>query len=132
MCAVAGHSIEITTLYSDAATNTTHFRPDFIPWLDNKTSADSNARVPSRTDLFPASSIGYLRLPAGFRSDWHPAPRKQYVMVLRGMMEVEAGDGERRTFMAGMVLLVTDVQGRGHRTNVISTEDVFLVWVPIP
>jgi hypothetical protein len=132
MCPAAERSIEITTLYSDAATDTTHFRSDFIPWLDNETSADSMAKVPSRTDLLPASSIGYLRLPAGYRSDWHPAPRKQYVMVLRGTAEVEAGDGERRTFTAGTVVLVTDVQGRGHRTNVIGKEDVFLVWVPIP
>jgi hypothetical protein len=53
-------------------------------------------------------------------------------MVLHGTVEIEAGDGERRTFIAGTVVLVTDVHGRGHRTNVIGEEHVFLVWVPIP
>ena len=128
MCPTAERSIEVTTLYSDAATDTTHFRADFIPWLDLKTSVGS---IVSQTDLFPASSIGFLRLPPGHRRDWHPAPRKQYIMVLHGTVEVEAGDGERRTFIAGTVVLVTDVQGRGHRTNVIGEEHVFLVWVPI-
>ena len=40
-------------------------------------------------------------------------------MVLSGLAEVEVGDGERRTFGPGNVLLVTDTEGRGHLTNVI-------------
>jgi hypothetical protein len=53
-------------------------------------------------------------------------------MVLSGKLEVEAGDGERREFTPGTVLLVTDVDGRGHKTNALGTDDVFLVWVPVP
>ena len=113
-------SIPVSRLYSDDA-DVTHFADEEIPW---------GAR--NRTDLFPADQIGFLRMAVGTRTDWHPAPRKQYVMVLEGTMEVEAGDGERRTFEAGSVLLVTDTEGRGHRTNVLGDEDVFLVWVPVP
>ena len=32
-------------------------------------------------------------------------------MVLEGLVEVEAQDGERRTFEPGSVLLVTDTEG---------------------
>ena len=53
-------------------------------------------------------------------------------MMLEGVMEVEAGDGKRREFRAGTVLLVTNTQGRGHRTNVLGNQDVVLVWVPVP
>jgi hypothetical protein len=53
-------------------------------------------------------------------------------MVLTGVMEVEAGDGEKRTFTPGSVLLVTDVDGMGHRTQVVGEQEVLLVWVPIP
>jgi hypothetical protein len=30
------------------------------------------------------------------------------------------------------VLLVMDVDGKGHRTNVLGEQEVFVVWVPIP
>jgi hypothetical protein len=53
-------------------------------------------------------------------------------MVLAGSMEVEAGDGETRIFTPGTVLCVTDIVGRGHQTRVVGTDELLLVWVPIP
>ena len=76
--------------------------------------------------------MGFLRIPVGWKPARHPAPRKQFVMVLTGVLEVEAGDGEKRTFTPGSVLLVTDVDGMGHRTQVVGAQEVLLVWVPIP
>ena len=122
MPALHAQTIQVSRL-DTGADGVTRFSDEEIPW---------SGRAGTRTELFPAEQIGFLRLLAGSRTDWHPAPRKQYVMVLEGTMEVEAGDGERRTFEAGSVLLVTDIEGRGHRTNVLSEEDVFLVWVPVP
>ena len=84
------------------------------------------------TSYVNAEKIGFLRIPRGAKSDWHPAPSKRFVMVLSGLLEVAVGDGERRTFEPGNVLLVTDAQGRGHLTNVLGNQDVFLVWVPVP
>ncbi len=128
----ADQGVAVSTLYTDTAADTTHFRTDTIEWLVDASNPDATAAVAALTELYPATQLGFVRIPAGYRSDWHPAPRKQYVMVLSGKLEVEAGDGERREFTPGTVLLVTDVDGRGHRTNALGTEDVFLVWVPIP
>ncbi len=47
-------------------------------------------------------------------------------------MAVEAGDGETRVFTPGMILLVTDLTGRGHQTRAVGAEDFFLVQVPLP
>ena len=84
------------------------------------------------TPFLDATKIGFLRLPKGYKAGLHPAPAKQFVMVLTGRMEVESGDGEQKQFLPGSVLLVTDTQGSGHRTSVLGNEDVFLVWVPVP
>ena len=104
----------------------THFGDEYLLW---QSGGNPQTLV---TPFLDAEKIGFLRMPQGYRSDWHPAPRKQFVMVLKGVMEVEAGDGNRREFVAGAVLLVTDTQGRGHRTNVLGNQAVFLVWVPVP
>lgn len=107
----------------------THFKDDYIPWQPISGSA---TKSPCVTPFQEATDIGFLRLPVGQESDWHPAPRKQFVMVLAGIMEVEAGDGQKLTFTPGSVLLVTDVNGKGHRTNVLGEQEVLVVWVPIP
>jgi len=117
-------------VYTDSAADMTHFRTDTLEWAPSNPRA--MAVLGDLTELYPATHLGFVRIPAGYQDDWHPAPRKQYVMVLSGKLEVEAGDGESRAFTPGTVLLVTDVAGRGHRTRVLGTEDVFLVWVPVP
>jgi hypothetical protein len=53
-------------------------------------------------------------------------------MVVTGSREVEAGDGETRTCTPGSVLVVTDGDGRGHKTRVVGAQEVLLVWGPIP
>jgi len=119
--------LAVSRLFSDEA-DVTHFADEGIAW----NVFDSSFGSFPATDLLPATQVGFLRLPAGYRSDWHPAPRLQYVMVLEGTVEVEAGDGERRLFNPGSVLLVADTQGKGHRTNTIGDKEVLLVWVPVP
>ena len=128
----ADQGVAVSVLYTDSAKDVTHFRTDMLEWSGDPSSAGASVPATTTTKLFPATQIGYVRIPTGYHADWHPAPRKQYVMVLRGKMEVEAGDGEKREFTPGSVLLVTDVSGRGHKTNALGDEDVFLVWVPIP
>jgi hypothetical protein len=117
-----------SVVYSDA-NGLTHFRNERLVWQAG--GASSGLRN-FATPYLDAEKIGFLRVERGGRPDWHPAPSKRFVMVLSGLLEVEVGDGERRTFGPGNVLLVTDTEGRGHLTNVLGNEDTFLVWVPVP
>ena len=117
-----------SVVYSDS-NGLTHFRNERLVWQANRAPSG----LPTfATPYLDAEKIGFLRIERGGRPDWHPAPIKRFVMVLSGLAEVEVGDGERRTFGPGNVLLVTDTEGRGHLTNVLGNEDTFLVWVAVP
>jgi quercetin dioxygenase-like cupin family protein len=121
--------LQYAVVYSDSR-DVTHFREEHLPW---QTTQGFNGNVPVlTTPLLAAEKIGFLRLPKGYRTDWHPAPSKRFIMVLSGVAEVEVGDGQRRKFGPGTVLLVTDAQGRGHRTMVLGNQEVFVAWVPVP
>jgi len=121
--------LQYSILYTGSDAKT-HFKDDYLPWeLFPDTPTDFGHVT---TPLQKATDIGFVRLSAGRRSDWHPAPRKQFIMVLTGIMELEAGDGQKRTFKPGNVLLVTDVEGEGHRTNVLGDQELMIVWVPTP
>lgn len=116
----------VTVLYSETP-ELTRWRSESLECRPAPGSA--SARL---TMFMPAENIAFLHLPSDYRSDWRPAPRKQYVLVLDGALEVEAGTGEKRVFRPGSILLVTDTTGRGHRTSVVSAQGVLLAWVPVP
>ena len=58
------------------------------------------------------TGIQFRRTPPGSFSDWHNAPRRQYVITLEGQMEIGLGDGTKRIFNPGDVLLADDRTGR--------------------
>ncbi len=76
-----------------------------------------------------ASRIGFLHAPPGWVGDWHPAPRRQWMLYLTGCVEAEVSDGERRQFTPGSVTLVEDTKGKGHRSHVVGSEAVLLAVV---
>jgi hypothetical protein len=47
----------------------------------------------------------------------HNAPGRQWLVLLRGAVEVEVTDGSRRTFGAGDLLRAEDMDGAGHVTR---------------
>jgi hypothetical protein len=57
----------------------------------------------------------------GGDSDWggdvpHPAPVRQFLVVLVGRAEITASDGSSRQFDPGDLVLIEDTSGKGHST----------------
>ena len=50
--------------------------------------------------------------------DWHPAPRRQYIISLSGVVDVGLEDGSTHRFLPGDARLVEDTTGKGHTTKV--------------
>ena len=79
-----------------------------------------------------ATSVVFVTTPPDVRdTEPHPAPRRQFGVVLEGEVEIETTDGDKRTFAPGMVALVEDVDGQGHVLRVVSPTPVTLMCVPI-
>jgi hypothetical protein len=71
------------------------------------------------TELMATKGIVFRSAPAGHFSDWHPAPRRQFVITLSGEVEIGLGDGSLYRYGPGHVNLAEDVTGRGHTTRVV-------------
>jgi hypothetical protein len=54
--------------------------------------------------------------------DFHPAPRRQYVVNLTGSVELEIGSGEKRILSGGEILLAEDTSGQGHISRAVGDE----------
>lgn len=83
------------------------------------------------TSLTPAGGIMFRETPAGNFIDWHPAPRRQWVIILSGELEIGLGDGSIRRFGPGDARLVEDTTGRGHTTRVVGHQPCVMAFVPL-
>jgi mannose-6-phosphate isomerase-like protein (cupin superfamily) len=63
--------------------------------------------------------------------DFHNAPRRQYVVIMSGHMEIEIGDGSKRTLTAGDVLVAEDLTGKGHITRWMGNQPCVSLAVPL-
>ena len=100
-----------------------HFEDLDLPYEQMETS--------ERTAVENAENIHFRRYQPGSFIDWHPAPRRQYVITLAGQVEVGLGDGTKRVFGAGDVLLADDLTGRGHTTAVYGDKQRVSVAIPV-
>ena len=67
--------------------------------------------------LQAGANLVFRCFPADYWSDWHTAPRRQYIFILVGQMEIGIGDGTTRCFGPGDVVLADDLTGQGHTTR---------------
>ncbi len=85
-----------------------------------------------RAGTLPAASAAvYVRagLPDGAPAP-HPAPRRQWALMLRGAIEVEVTDGTRRTFGPGDLLRAEDTDGTGHITRLVGDPPFEALFLP--
>jgi len=78
----------------------------------------------------PASALIYVEQKPE-AADWeqHVAPRRQWIILLRGRGSITVSSGEVREFGPGDVLLVEDTTGEGH-LSIPLTEDFAFVMIP--
>lgn len=77
-----------------------------------------------------AKAVIFRQNDPGYDYDWHVVPRRQYIVLLDGAIEIGTSDGTRRTFRGGEVLLMEDTAGRGYRTRNVKARErrsVFIV-----
>ena len=107
-------AVEITRLYT-GPDGQSHFEETEIPLED----AGEIGRL---SKLFPATGIIFRQNTPDYDYDWHNAPRKQYIIMLDGEVEIEVGDGSKRRFRGGDILLAEDTDGHGHRSRIINNQ----------
>jgi hypothetical protein len=115
--------MRIHNLYEDA-NGISHFRDIEIEWVEERNFSKLSARLPATGIIFRETSGDY-------NLDWHPAPRRQYIINLDAGVEITASDGEKRIIGAGEVVLVEDVTGKGHLSKAIGGKMRRSIFVPI-
>jgi hypothetical protein len=115
-------------LYSDAS-GESHFED-----LEaNLSAADLAGAAPPLyiSKSLAAKETSFFGAPTGWESDWHPSQARNLFVVVSGSWEIEASDGEIRTFGPKDTLLVEDTTGKGHRSRVLGNEESLSLLVSL-
>lgn len=115
--------MRIHNLYMDAE-GQSHFRDIEIEWVEERHFSKLSRR-------FPATGVIFRETSGDYDLDWHPAPRRQYIINLDAGVQITASDGESRVIGAGEVILVEDVAGKGHLSKAVGGKMRRSIFVPI-
>ena len=115
--------MRIHNLYADAS-GESHFRDIEVEWVEERRGSKLSKRL-------RATGIIFRETKADYDLDWHPAPRRQYIINLDAGVKITASDGESRVIGAGEIILVEDTTGKGHLSKAVEDKMRHSIFVPI-
>jgi quercetin dioxygenase-like cupin family protein len=89
------------------------------------------SQTPDWTKGQATTNIAFREAAVGNFSDWHAAPRRQYVIILSGQLEIGLGDGSKHIFGPGDARLVEDTTGTGHTTATHGNQPCVTATIPL-
>jgi hypothetical protein len=84
-----------------------------------------------RSALIPSTAMHFLGVPAGWYGEPHPAPRRQFMLILQGEAETSVSNGDRRRCVPGSVFLLEDTTGKGHDLRVLGNDYLLMAVVRV-
>lgn len=61
----------------------------------------------------------------------HPAPRRQYVITIKGSIRFKVTDGTTFMIESGIILLAEDLKGAGHSWDMVKGEKWERLYIPM-
>ena len=115
--------MRIHNLYEDER-GVSHWRDIEVEWVQETAAGKFSKRL-------KATGIIFRVVQPSYELDWHPAPRRQYIINLDAGVQITASDGEARTIGAGEVMLVEDTTGKGHLSKAVGDKVRHCIFVPL-
>jgi hypothetical protein len=107
-----GQMIRVVRIYT-GPDNQSHFEDIEVPLKDA-------GKTGFLSELVKVNGLVFRYTTGDYNYDFHPAPRRQYVVNLEGAVEIEVGDGTKRILGAGDILLAEDTTGQGHISRAVA------------
>lgn len=61
----------------------------------------------------------------------HPAPRRQYVITLKGKLRFTVSNGETFIIEPGVLLIANDIAGAGHSWEIVDGNEWERIYIPL-
>lgn len=119
------HKIKYWKLYADKDGETHLKEEEFVMKNTDYSPPAPPVWVAPRSRATGSTVVAF---PVGWYGDYHPAPKPQWMIILKGTMEVEVSDGTKQIYPAGSFAFLDDKGSKGHISRNVGDE-VAVVWV---
>jgi hypothetical protein len=84
------------------------------------------------SEIVRVESLQFRRTNQDYNLDWHPAPRRQFVVTLGpGESEIELEGGRKLRLGPGHILLAEDTTGQGHISRAVGSEERLSLFITL-
>jgi hypothetical protein len=104
--------MRIHHLYEDEY-GESHFKDLDVEWVGESHGSKLSA-------WYPASGLRFRQTPEDHDREFHPGPRRQFIINLDAGARITASDGESRIIGPGEIMLVEDLTGKGHLAQAVN------------
>jgi uncharacterized cupin superfamily protein len=118
--------MDLLEIYADEA-GETHFRETTLDF--QVTDFAPPSKPLQITGDQSASGVRFAEAPVGWDDAFHPTPRRQIAVLLRGRAHIAVTDGESMEISAGSFFLLSDIASKGHLTKILPGEDALFMLV---
>lgn len=110
--------------------------PEFVPAIRLKNTPDGSCTFEmGKFPVLKTISTSSFRI-SNTVEEWeksdHPAPRRQYVVTLKGKIRFKVSSGDTFLIEPGIILLAEDIEGKGHSWKFEEGEIWERLYIPIP
>jgi len=110
---IESDKMKVTRFYADEEGNS-KFEDIYIPLTKTTIYGTLSEPYPAKNVVFRYTSPSY--------DDKHCAPKRQYIVLLEGGVDITVTDGTKRSFKPGDILLAEDTTGKGHHSKAINQQ----------
>ena len=115
--------VTVTRLYT-GADGKTHVEEYEVP-------LKAQGRGTELSDAVGVKDLQFRRTNQDYNLDWHPAPRRQFVVTLSGESEIELDGGRKIRLGPGHILLAEDTTGQGHISRAVGSEERISLFITL-
>ncbi len=116
-------TIRVTRLYT-GPDDESHFE-------DIKVPLKEAGGIGSLSQSVPATGVIFRTMPGDYQMNWHNTKTRQYVVIVSGAVEMEVGNGEKRVFNQGDIVLSEDKTGRGHKSRSVDGQERVSLFITL-
>ncbi|PDO82979.1 MULTISPECIES: cupin domain-containing protein [Kosakonia] len=132
LLATAGLVISVAAFADTIKTNESEHRIPAIKLINtpDNHSAFIKGSVPSLAKL-SSQNLYFSNTFEEWQKGVHPAPKKQYVVTMKGKLKFRVSDGSTFIIEPGTVLLAADTAGEGHSWDIVDGKEWVRVYIPV-
>ncbi|MCZ3385114.1 hypothetical protein O3S68_22840 [Kosakonia sp. SOY2] len=132
LLATAGLVISVAAFADTIKTNESEHRIPAVKLINtpDNHSAFIKGSVPSLAKL-SSQNLYFSNTFEEWQKGVHPAPKKQYVVTMKGKLKFRVSDGSTFIIEPGTVLLAADTAGEGHSWDIVDGKEWVRVYIPV-